>query len=157
MLAPPDIPSLRACLAGLGLNSCSSLTVTPVFELRRVAVRMHRSTIINQLKSCEARLNAVIFIGGCLRKRNSAKQALTRGLPSRLCHGRPCAGYPRLCRIWHRKTWMAGAKPGHDAEAKGTAILTPMPAFARHLSRQVRIERARTSRALTKGQQAALF
>src|SRR3954468_19907899 len=67
---------LRACLAGLGLNSCSSLTVTPVFELRRVAVRMHRSTIINQLKSCEARLNAVIFIGGRLRKRNSAKQAL---------------------------------------------------------------------------------
>src|SRR3954468_22788940 len=66
---------LRACLAGLGLNSCSSLTVTPVFELRRVVVRMHRSTIINQLKSCEARLNAVIFIGGRLRKRNSAKQA----------------------------------------------------------------------------------
>src|SRR3954468_9676671 len=29
---------------------------------------MHRSTIINQLKSCEARLNAVIFIGGRLRK-----------------------------------------------------------------------------------------
>src|SRR3954454_15979940 len=74
--------SIRACLAGLGLNSCSSLTVTPVFELRRVAVRMHRSTIINQLKSCEARLNAVIFIGGRLRKRNSAKQAL-RGAKSR--------------------------------------------------------------------------
>jgi hypothetical protein len=70
--------AFRACLAGLGLNSCSSLTVTPVFELRRVAVRMHRSTIINQLKSCEARLNAVILIGGRLRKRNSAKQALNR-------------------------------------------------------------------------------
>src|SRR3954466_4745641 len=83
MLAPPDIPSLRACLAGLGLNSCSSLTVTPVFELRRVAVRMHRSTIINQLKSCEARLHAVIFIGGRLRKRNSAKQALTTGQAKR--------------------------------------------------------------------------
>src|SRR4051812_49794187 len=81
--APPKsgipLPPLRACLAGLGLNSCSSLTVTPVFELRRVAVRMHRSTIINQLKSCEGRLKAVIFIGGRLRKRKSAKKALRLG------------------------------------------------------------------------------
>src|SRR5690349_15735919 len=37
---------------------------------------MHRSTTTNQPKSCEPRLTTITLIGGCLRKRNSAKQAL---------------------------------------------------------------------------------
>src|SRR5689334_5828015 len=63
-------------LAGLGLKPKSSLTNAPAFQLRRVAVRMHRSTTTNQPKSCEPRLTTITLIGGCLRKRNLAKQAL---------------------------------------------------------------------------------
>src|SRR5689334_6314487 len=54
-------------------------TNTPAFQLRRVAVRMHWSTITAQPKSCEPGLTAVTLTGGCLGKRNSAKQALKCG------------------------------------------------------------------------------
>src|SRR5689334_2881781 len=40
---------------------------------------MHRSTVTNQPKSCGPRLTAITLIGGCLRKRNSAKQVLKAG------------------------------------------------------------------------------
>src|ERR1700759_2330526 len=46
------------------------------FGLRGVTVRMRLPTIADQPKSYKACLTAVTLIGGCLRKRNSAKQAL---------------------------------------------------------------------------------
>ena len=48
------------------------------FGLRGVAVRMHWSTAADQPKSYESCLTVVTLIEGCLRKRNSAKQALRR-------------------------------------------------------------------------------
>ena len=81
---PPttDVALIEGCLrkrnpAKQALKPKSSLTNAPAFQLRRVAVRMHRSTTTNQPKSCEPRLTTITLIGGCLRKRNSAKQALS--------------------------------------------------------------------------------
>src|SRR3954447_21680846 len=67
----------RACLAGLNLKSWSSLTSTPASRLRRMTLRACRSMIVGQLKSWEPCLTVGTQAGGCLRKRNSAKQALT--------------------------------------------------------------------------------
>src|SRR5689334_24276975 len=48
------------------------------FGLRGVTVRMHWSTAADQPKSYESCLTVVTLIEGCLRKRNSAKQALNQ-------------------------------------------------------------------------------
>src|SRR3954471_19225040 len=67
---------LRACLAGLNLKSWSSLTSAPASRLRRMTLRACRSMIVGQLKSWEPYLTVGTQAGGCLRKRNSAKQTL---------------------------------------------------------------------------------
>src|SRR4051795_10725455 len=72
-----DGARFRACLAGLNLKSWSSLTSAPASRLRRMTLRACRSMIVGQLKSWEPSLTVGTQAGGCLRKRNSAKQALS--------------------------------------------------------------------------------